>query len=73
MSTQTITRAMTELAQFQGRRVSVQFEKIQVHGVIVDMRRVMGRVDYLFRPNDGSGGQWVTDGRITILTENERG
>lgn len=51
------SQQVSELAQFQGKRVSVQFEKIQVHGVIVDMRRVMGRVDWLFRPESGTGSQ----------------
>lgn len=63
----TTLQQLNELAQFQGKRVSVQFEKIQVHGVIVDMRRVMGRTDWLFEPLEGTGSQWVTESRIKVL------
>lgn len=68
MTTATTTlQQVDELAQFKGKRVSVQFEKIQVHGMIVDMRRTMGRTDWLFEPLEGLGSQWVTESRIKVL------
>lgn len=69
MALTTTIQDMTTLEGYLGKRVSAQFEKLQVFGVIVDMRRVMGRVDWLFRPESGEGRQWVTENRIQVLEE----
>lgn len=62
----TTLEAINELSLYHNKLVSVQFEKIHVLGRIVDRREIMGRTDWLFRPCEGEGRQWVTEGRIQI-------
>jgi len=65
----TTLEAINELALYHNKLVSVQFEKIHVYGRIVDRREMMGRTDYLFEPQAGTGSQWITEGRIVVKGE----
>lgn len=68
----TTKQALAELALYHNKQVAVMFEKITVYGMIVDRREIMGRVDWLFRPMNGHGEQWITDGRIQFVEEQQQ-
>lgn len=68
MDNESINTAVA-MQPYIGQAVSVEFDKVHVHCLIVDLRTVWGKTQYQIQPLAGEGVQWVEAGRIQFNKE----